>query len=292
MRWVVQLGIAGLVFSSGDILRPSYLQPPQAPAAETLAAENISPLPIAAQEPKEPQEPRAEYLRPESRLELVRFVSGEFARAVRPLPGGKKGFRYQPGKPLNEQQLRQLAAKDGYAARPGDTVQVTRLEFKDKEIFVDVNGGGRQGRRWRDRIQVSVGGMPSASVQGPAQGYQGVGSTLILDFGRPLPDLTPDDLKQILGPLLDFKAQQRSAAVHWIETLPPEIQTAIKERRAIVGMDREMVIAAMGRPDRKVRERDHDGLETEDWIYGDPPAKTIFVKFAGERVISVREFPQ
>jgi hypothetical protein len=119
----------------------------------------------------------------------------------------------------------------------------------------------------------------------------GVGATLILDFGRPLPDMTPDELKQILAPLLDF-SRQRSAAVDWVSTLEPQFQEAIKERRAVVGMDREMVIAALGRPERKVRERNDDGIETEDWIYGDPPGKTIFITFAGEKVIRVKEFPR
>ena len=32
-----------------------------------------------------------------------------------------------------------------------------------------------------------------------------------------------------------------------------------------------MVIAALGRPDRKVREQDSEGNDTEDWIYGRPP---------------------
>ena len=38
-------------------------------------------------------------------------------------------------------------------------------------------------------------------------------------------------------------------------------------------------------------ERDIDGVETEDWIYGHPPAKTVFVKFTGEKVTSVKQYP-
>jgi hypothetical protein len=75
-----------------------------------------------------------------------------------------------------------------------------------------------------------------------------------------------------------------------VETLPPQFQQAIKDHQAIVGMDSEMVMAAMGRPDHKVRERDPDGKETEDWIYGTPPAKTTFVTFAGDNVVRVKEF--
>ena len=50
--------------------------------------------------------------------------------------------------------------------------------------------------------------------------------------------------------------------------------------------------AALGRPDRKVREKGSDVSETEDWIYGQPPAKTIFVKFEGDKVTQVEQFPQ
>ena len=89
--------------------------------------------------------------------------------------------------------------------------------------------------------------------------------------------MTPDDLKQYLSGLLDF-SKQHSAAVQWMDTLPPDIQKAIQDKRPAVGMDREMVVAALGRPDRKVREKAPDGSETEDWIYGKPPAKTVFVK--------------
>lgn len=102
--------------------------------------------------------------------------------------------------------------------------------------------------------------------------------------------MSPDELKKLLGGMLDF-SKQRSAAVQWAETLPPEMQKAIKEKRAVVGMDREMVVAALGRPERKVRERDEEGNEVEDWIYGQPPQKTVFVRFSGERVTSVKQYP-
>jgi len=51
-----------------------------------------------------------------------------------------------------------------------------------------------------------------------------------------------------------------------------------------------MVLAALGRPEHKVRERTPDGDETEDWIYGSPPARTTFVTFAGDKVIRVEQF--
>jgi hypothetical protein len=232
-------------------------------------------------------------LQERTRLEIVRFVSGEFARAVKPLPSGKDGIRLTVGKPIDDMTLRRALGKSGMAAGPGDRVQITEVRFGKREIFVDINGGGKKKKRFRDRIQIGVGGIPTVTTT-PANspdGFQGLGATIVVDFGRPVPDVSPDELKNILGGLLDF-SRQRSATVDWVSTLEPEFQQAIRERRAVVGMDREMVIAAMGRPERKIRERTEDGLETEDWIYGDPPGKTVFVTFAGEKVIRVKEFPK
>ena len=119
----------------------------------------------------------------------------------------------------------------------------------------------------------------------------GLGSTLFLEFGKPLPDLSPDDLKKLLAPFLDF-AKQRSASVQWFDTLPIEMKKAIQERAPVVGMDREEVVAAIGKPEHKVRERDAEGNDIEDWIYGQPPSKTVFVRFTGARVTSVKQYPQ
>ena len=69
------------------------------------------------------------------------------------------------------------------------------------------------------------------------------------------------------------------------------MKKAIQERKAAIGMDREMVVAAIGKPEHKVRERDAEGNDTEDWIYGQPPARTMFVRFTGDTVTLIKEFP-
>ena len=233
-----------------------------------------------------------EPLQPMSRLALVRYVDKEFARVVEPIPAGKKGFHLKAGVPVDEKELRQALGTAGAAVNPGDRAQITNLEFKDREIIVDINGGGRGKTRLRDRIHMEIGGVPTMQASGQEPPVNtNAGATLFLEFEKPLPEMTPDDLKQYLSGMLDF-SKQHSAAVQWVETLPPDMQNAVKEKRPAVGMDREMVLAAIGRPDRKVRERAPDGVETEDWIYGKPPAKTVFVKFEGDKVIQVEQFPQ
>jgi hypothetical protein len=301
--------LAGLVASGApapDVppvasLRPATKRPAEAPTGEMQVMPEVLQVAVEQQQNAIPPRERAETLQPRSRLELIRYVSGEFAKAVNPLPAGKKGYRQAAGKPVDEQALRRAASSSGTAANPGDQVQITKLDFKSNEIWVEINGGSRKKKSWRDRISIGIGGggvggpttttkQTSDTPSGPA-GFRGLGSTIILDYGKSIPDLTPDELKEHLSGFLDF-SKQRSAAVHWVDTLPPEFKQAIAEKRAMVGMDREMVVAALGKPERKVRERDLDGLETEDWIYGHPPAETVFVKFAGDKVIAVREFPR
>jgi hypothetical protein len=228
-------------------------------------------------------------LQPQSRLAIVRFVDGEFAKMVEPLPRGKQGFKIPVGKPLDSSKLLEAVRTEGAAASKGDTVQITNIEFRSKEIVFEINGGGKKHFHLREHLQVGMGGSTSPISRPDAHPHDGQGATLILDYGVPLPNMSPDDLKQELSVFLDF-SQQHSATVNWVETLPPEFQEGIKDHKAVEGMDQDMVIAAMGRPDRKVRERDPDGNETEDWIFGNPPAKTTFVTFSGGKVIRVREF--
>jgi len=117
------------------------------------------------------------------------------------------------------------------------------------------------------------------------------GATIYLDFDKPLPEMSAEDLEKLLSGVLDF-SKRHSAAVQWVDTLPPDIQKAIQDKQPIVGMDHDMVLAAMGRPDRKIREKGPEGSEIEDWIYGQPPEKTIFVSFEGDKVIHVQQFPK
>lgn len=278
-------------------LRPPVKDTPVFPSGDEIALfPNSGPSPDG-QNPT-PAATKSPTLQDASRLNLIRYVSGEFAKAIKPLPAGKEGFLVYVGKPVNSEMLDRAVATHGAAVHTGDNVQITRLEFRDHQIVVDLNGGGRGKKSWRDRIHLEVGGLPTAQTTttnpqetGPPGVQPGMGSTVYLEFTKPIPDISPDELKQILAPFLDF-TKQRSASVHWFDTLPPDIRKAIADRRATLGMDREMVVAAIGRPDHKVRERDSEGNDIEDWIYGQPPSKTVFVRFTGDRVTSIKQFPQ
>jgi hypothetical protein len=305
-NWLV-LSLTFLLFADADVPRVNSLRPPANPVPTFPSEEEIPLFPNAGSDhaqsqgqsqSKNPPAVRSTTLQDSSKLELIRYVSGEFAKAIKPLPAGKEGFHMTVGKALESEQLDRAVASHGSAVNTGDSVQITKLEFRDHQIVVDVNGGGRGKKHWRDHIQVGIGGggyppMQTSTTQdqGPPGMQPGLGSTLFLDFNKSVPDLTPDELKHLLSPILNF-AKERSAAVQWFDTLPPEMKKAIQERKPVVGMDREELVAAIGKPDHKVRERDSEGNDIEDWIYGQPPSKTVFVRFQGERVTSIKQFPQ
>src|SRR5260221_12276385 len=81
---------------------------------------------------------------------MIRYVSGEFAKATRNLPAGKEGFLLYVGKPLSPELLERAVATHGAAVHVGDAAQITKLEFRDHAIVVDVNGGGRRKKHWSD----------------------------------------------------------------------------------------------------------------------------------------------
>jgi len=269
-------------------LGPPPALPPSEPATEIYMS--------VAQRPGQSAD-----LRPQSRIEIIRYVSGEFAKVVKPLPAGKKGYKVPVGKPIDDKNLQTALRFQGIAARPGDTVQITSIEFHPKEIIIEVNGGGHKKFNLRDHLQIGMSGgggpgvptttaPPAAQAPPPGGGLQpGVGAELILEYGRPVPDMSAEDLMHDLNYFLDF-SKEHSAAVDWVESLPPQFKQAIKDHTALEGMDHEMVLASLGRPDHKVRETRPGGEQTEDWIYGSPPAKTLFVTFSGDRVVKVKQY--
>jgi hypothetical protein len=234
-------------------------------------------------------------MKPEMKVQIIRYIDGEFGKAAKPLPGKTSGFTIAVGKPIDDQAYRDALRLQGTAIGAGDPVQVTRLDFSGHKIVIQLNGGAKKKFHLMDHLQVGLGGDPDpGDIAPPTDGSanhrdEGRGAVVVLDYGKPLPDVSPDDIKQELSALIDF-SKQHSAAVNWVDTLPPKFQDAIRDHKALPGMDQQTVIAAIGRPDKKVRETNQDGIETEDWIYGNPPAKTIFVTFVGERVQRVEEF--
>lgn len=223
----------------------------------------------------------------EERIELIRGLTAEYATAKVLLPRSRAPLAVDPKGAYDQKKWISLERENGPAARPGDLIQITKVSLEDKRIVFEINGGIRGGRRWYERVQVDVGtSTRRVPISGPGYGVAPGGTSLALEFPTRLPPLKPAEIKNLLNPILDFN--RRSADELYFDSLPPEIQQAVKEKKVVQGMDRDQVLLALGRPDNKVRTTE-DGVEYEDWIYGKPPGRIIFVTFEGNEVVRVKE---
>src|SRR5438270_3993404 len=219
----------------------------------------------------------------QTRLQVIRLLNAEYAFVRLPLPHGKKGLQLKETGELSpkDAQLRQLLARYGAAAKPGERVQITDVQFKGKAILFEINGGPKKKTKWYQHIEVGAGGGTVPIAQQADQNAKG--SFLLLEFNKHIPEMTLAELKDILKPVFDFTV--KSAAQAYTESLPENVRNAIRDHKVQVGMNKEMVIYAKGRADHKTRERDEKGQPYEEWIFGEPPQPTEFVRFMGEEVV-------
>jgi hypothetical protein len=220
----------------------------------------------------------------QTRLDLVRAFNAELVYIRAPFPMGRKGLTLKDGKVSpSGQELQQMIAMWGPAAKPGDQARISDIVIKDDRIHFEINGGPVKKQKWYQRIQVGgAGGMTPVAPSDPNANPRG--SFVDLVFDHYVPELNPQQLKDLLGPVFDFNA--KSAVEAYLETVSPQVKDAIKNHRVLVGMNREMVIYARGRPPKKVREKDGE-TDYEEWIYGEPPQEVDFVRLVGDEVVRV-----
>jgi hypothetical protein len=228
--------------------------------------------------------PPPAHMSKETRMDLVRVFNAELVYIRTPFPMGNKGLKVKDGvvSPAPE-ELQQMIAMWGPAVKPGDQARISNIVIKDDRIHFEINGGPVKKQKWYQHIQVGVNGS-SAPVAPSDSNANPRGSYVDLLFDHYVPELSPQELKDMLRPVFDFNA--KSAVEAYLDTVPPKVKEAIKNHQVLVGMNREMVIYAKGRAPKKIREKDGE-VEHEDWIYGDPPADVDFVRLVGDEVVRV-----
>jgi len=218
----------------------------------------------------------------QTRMDLIRAFNAELVYVRSPFPMGKTGLTLKDGKlSPNGEELQRMMAMWGPAAKPGDQARISEILVKNDRIHFEINGGPVKKQKWYQRIQVGgSGGMTSVAPSDPNANPRG--SYVDLVFDSYVPELQPQELKNLLHPVFDFNAKSNVEA--YLDTLPPKIRDAIKSHQVLVGMNREMVMAAKGRPPRKIREKEGE-TEYEEWIYGEPPQDVDFIRLAGDEVV-------
>jgi hypothetical protein len=222
----------------------------------------------------------------QERIELLRGLDSEFATVKDFLPRSKKPLDFNINGSYDKDLWAQIGKQNGPAARVGDQIQVTKVTIEKDRLIFEINGGIRGGGHWYDHVQGGMGGVNQPVYRGGGNSNAASGTYIQLLFHGPVSGIKASEIKEILSPILKF--DQRSAAEIYSQQLKPEVQKAIGDKKARVGMDRDEVFLALGRPERKLRET-KDGVDSEDWIYGRPPGKMVFVTFEGSKVVKVKE---
>jgi hypothetical protein len=198
---------------------------------------------------------------------------------------GTKGLHLKQGvvTPSGE-DLRQALSLWGPAIKPGDPAHISFVQIKDDHIHFEINGGPVHRKKWYQHIEVSGTGARSVTPAPSDPQANPHGSFVNLYFDKYVPEMTPQQVRELLFPVLDFNARNKEQA--YLDTVPPKVKEAIQAHHVLVGMNREMVLHAKGKPPKKVREREGE-TDYEEWIYGEPPADVDFVRIVSDEVVRV-----
>ena len=261
--------VSGMLLSCGSVLRAQVF----VVGEKTATADAVTEFhPTRVTLPDQPLDERG-------RLDLIRNLESEQGFAHRELPLGAGLTLLANGK-LNPgaEEYRRMLYEKGVSATPGERVEISKLEFRADRLVIDFNGGPYAKHRFLSHV--SLNGMQMAQ-QGPIA--TGCRVTLVFEGG--LPNVTAAEVKALLDPLVDFRA--KSSAEAYADTLSPKVREAVEAHEVLVGMNRRMVLAALGEPKTKHREHtDGEGSNFyEEWIYGEPPQAIQFVRFVQDHVV-------
>lgn len=262
-----------------------------APGAVTPSSANPaspSTKPSAAQAPGHAADPvpaNAPRITKQTRYQIIRDFETQLVYSRTSFPMGTKGLTLKDGVITpNGEELRQTLALWGPSIKPGDPSRISYVQIKSDHIHLEINGGPIRRRKWYQHIEISGANGPPITGAPDERQDNPHGSCVDLYFDKYVPEMTAQQLRDLLYPVLDFSAHNAEQA--YLDTVPPKVKQAILAHYVLVGMNQEMVLHAKGKPPKKVRERDGE-TEYEEWIYGEPPQDVDFVRFVGDEVVRV-----
>jgi hypothetical protein len=220
----------------------------------------------------------------QTRYQLIHDFETQIVYSRTAFPMGAKGLLLKDGLTSpNGVELQQALALWGPAIKPGEPAMISFIQVKDNHIHFELNGGPVRRKKWYQHIEVAGNGgavplSPNESQPNPH------GTYLELYFDKYVPEMSAQQLRDLLFPVLDFNSRNKEEA--YLETVPPKVKDAIKAHYVLVGMNTEMVLHAKGKAPKKVRERDGETYY-EEWIYGEPPQDVDFVRIVNDEVVRV-----
>src|SRR5688572_12228004 len=98
----------------------------------------------------------AEKLTSDQRIEILRGLTAEYATAKTYLPKSKKPLEYKSTGEFDKAEWQEAGKQLGPAARPGDLVQITKVQVDDDRIILEINGGAKGKRKWYENVEVGM----------------------------------------------------------------------------------------------------------------------------------------
>src|SRR5215469_11238416 len=171
------------------------------------------------------------------RVELIRTFNSDLVYIRTQFPMGKVGLTIKGGKlSPNGDDLSRLLSLWGPSVKPGDRAIITQFVMKGDKLHFEINGGPVKKQKWYQHIQVGAGGgvmSPGGNSADPINNPRG--SYVDLVFDHHIPDLTVEQVKQMLWPVFDFDSKSPLEA--YLESVPPKVKDAIKNHHVLVGMN-------------------------------------------------------
>jgi len=211
-------------------------------------------------------------LNDQNRQMIIRNFEAEQCFSHTYFPMGKVGLRISPDGKVTPgaQEVRSMVAQYGPAAKPGDRVKITNVIFKGDAIIFEINGGPVKKKKWYERISVGASGGDVAPMDRSGDptnlDVNNRGSYIALQFKDYIPELTSDQIKAMLKPVLDFNAMNAAqayadeAVTHQLPALQHELDMQASTRNGAIWKDHKNILeAAMHSSDRWKDEED-DGL--------------------------------
>ena len=218
-----------------------------------------------------------------NREDLLRFLQSEQGFAMRPLPIATITLHANgPMSPSGSDYVSAIRDK-GLAVKAGERVVLTDIKIEKDRILLDFNGGPEHKHKWLRHIEIGMDPTMTTPIVND-NGQAPTGTRITLVFPHDVPDMTGMQVEALVKPIVDFSLKTPVQA--YADTLPPALRKSILDHHALVGMNTDMVIAALGQPRTKVREREGQ-MPFEEWIYGEPPDPVQFVRINGNRVIRI-----
>src|SRR5689334_16656867 len=93
----------------------------------------------------------------QARMKIQGTVMAEQAAARIPMPFGADGFELSDSGSVDQKKIETAIKKNGQAIEPGKIVTITHIEFGDKQIEFELDGGGKNKKAWYDKIEVGTG---------------------------------------------------------------------------------------------------------------------------------------